>query len=129
MGLIAARQDDQVMAEINITSFTDVLLVYHWYEDLSPWPPDTFSKQFAGIMRLADLEGEFRFHDSRHAFASIALKNGTSVKEVSTLLGHSSPTLTLTLSTYAHVMEGMGREAVNGLARSLLVPRQGEKSS
>jgi len=96
-------------------------------EDGSPWPPDTFSKQFAGIMRLVGLEGVFRFHDSRHAFASIALKNGASVKEVSTLLGHSSPTLTL--STYAHVMEGMGREAVNGLARSLLVPRQGEKSS
>jgi hypothetical protein len=28
----------------------------------------------------------------------------------------------LTLSTCAHVMEGMGREAVNGLARSLLAP-------
>jgi biopolymer transport protein ExbD len=27
MGLIAARQDDQVMAEINVTPFTDVLLV------------------------------------------------------------------------------------------------------
>src|SRR5580693_8787959 len=27
MGLISAQQDDQVMAEINITPFTDVLLV------------------------------------------------------------------------------------------------------
>jgi integrase len=78
--------------------------------DGSPWSPDTFSKQFAGIMRFVGIKG-FRFHDVRHA---------SSVKEVSTLLGHSSPMLTL--STYAHVMEGMGREAVNGLARSLLVP-------
>ena len=84
----------------------------------------TFSKQFAGIMRLVGLQGEFRFHDSRHAFASIALKNGTSVKEVSALLGHSSPMLTL--STYAHTMEGMGREAVNGLAKSLLTASQGQ---
>jgi len=64
----------------------------------------------------------FRFHDTRHAFASLALKNGTLVKEVSTLLGHASPTLTL--STYAHVIEGMDREAVNGLAKSLLLPAQ-----
>lgn len=89
--------------------------------DGSPWPPDTFSKQFAGIMRLVDLQGEFRFHDSRHAFASIALKNGA---EVSALLGHSSPMLML--STYAHTMEGMGREAVNGLAKSLLTISQGQ---
>jgi site-specific recombinase XerD len=66
------------------------------------------------------LRGRFRLHDARHAFASITLKNGTSIKEVSALLGHSSPILTL--STYAHVMEGMGREAVDGLATSILGP-------
>jgi len=91
--------------------------------DGSVWPPDSFTKQFAGIAASVGLAGLFRFHDLRHAFASITLKNGASVKEVSTLLGHSSPFLTL--STYAHIMEGMGREAVNGLARSLLAPREG----
>jgi hypothetical protein len=38
--------------------------------------------------------------------------------EVQALMGYSMPMLTLW--TYAHVMEGMGREAVNGLERSLL---------
>jgi integrase len=68
-------------------------------------------------MRFAGIEG-VRLHDLRHAFASITLRNGVSVKEVSALLGHSSPLLTL--STYARQMEGQGREAVNGLAASLL---------
>jgi integrase len=84
----------------------------------TPWAPDTFSRQFAGIMRQVGITG-FRLHDARHAFASLTLKNGTSIKEVSALLGHASTTLTL--STYAHVISGMGREAVNGLAKSLLI--------
>lgn len=74
-------------------------------------------KQFAEIATRLEL-ARSRFHDARHAFASSTLKNGVPIEEVSTLLGHSSPTLTLT--TYAHVMEGMGRGAVNGLAGSLL---------
>jgi integrase len=70
------------------------------------------------------MKGSFRFHDVRHAFASLTLKNGAPVKEVSALLGHASPMLTL--STYARVIEGMGREAVNGLAESLLQISGGE---
>jgi len=54
----------------------------------------------------------------RHSFASISLKQGTSVKEVAEPLGHSSPMLTL--STYAHAMEGAAKEAVNKLADSLV---------
>jgi len=89
----------------------------------SVWPPDTLSNQFAKIAMLAGLKGSFRLHDLRHAFASLVLKDGTSVKEVAVLLGHSSAMLTLT--TYARSVEGMGREAVNGLARSILESEQG----
>jgi integrase len=90
-----------------------------------PWAPDTFSKHFSAIMRRVGITG-FRLHDARHAFASLTLKNETSIKEVAALLGHASPTLTL--STYAHVIAGMGREAVNGLARSLLTGPEGSVS-
>jgi len=86
-------------------------------EEGASWAPDAFSKQFAGIMRRVGITG-FRLHDARHAFASLTLGSGTSVKEVSALLGHASPTLTL--STYARVLAGVGREAVNGLAKALL---------
>jgi integrase len=90
--------------------------------DGSPWPPDTLSKQFAEVMRFVGIE-RLRFHDLRHAFASITLNNGVSVKEVSVLLGHSSPVLTL--STYARQMQGQGRLAVDGLAAALLPGRSG----
>jgi hypothetical protein len=47
------------------------------------WPPDTLAKQFGSIAKEIGMKG-FRF-----------LKQGTSVKEVSELLGHSSPLITL----------------------------------
>jgi integrase len=64
----------------------------------------------------------FRFHDLRHAFASITLADGVSIKEVQTLMGYSSPVVML--SVYARSIEGLGRQAVNELARSLLVPER-----
>jgi integrase len=57
----------------------------------------------------------FRLHDLRHALASITLADGVSIKEVQTLIGHSSPVVTL--SVYARSIEGLGRQAVNELAR------------
>ncbi len=86
--------------------------------------PDTFTKQFAQIPRLVGMKG-FRFHDLRHAFATLTLKNGTSVNEVSELLGHSSPVITL--STYAHVIEGVARDSVNALANSLVATSPGSE--
>ena len=50
------------------------------------------------------------------------LADGLSIKEVRTLMGHSSPVMTL--SVYARSIEGLGRKAVNELARSLLVPER-----
>lgn len=89
--------------------------------DGQPWPPDTFSTQFAQLAKSVGMRG-FRFHDLRHAFASLTLADGVSIKEVQTLMGHSSPVVTL--SVYARSIEGLGRRAVNELARSLLVPER-----
>jgi integrase len=89
--------------------------------DGCPWPPDAFSMQFAKLARSVGMRG-FRFHDLRHAFASITLADGVSIKEVQALMGHSSPVVTL--SVYARSIEGLGRRAVNELARSLLAPER-----
>jgi integrase len=89
--------------------------------DGSPWPPDTFTAQFSKLAKSVGMRG-FRFHDLRHAFASLTLGDGVSIKEVQTLLGHSSPVVTL--SVYARSIEGLGRQAVNELARSLLSPER-----
>jgi integrase len=89
--------------------------------DGSPWPPNTFTAQFSQLAKSVGMRG-FRFHDLRHAFASLTLADGVSIKEVQTLLGHSSPVVTL--SVYARSIEGLGRRAVNELARSLLSPER-----
>jgi len=109
------EQQDDEMARAG-TAYTDNDLVFH-NADGQPWPPDTFSMQFAKLAKSVGMQG-FRFHDLRHAFASIALADGVSIKEVQTLMGHSSPVVTL--SVYARSIEGLGRQAVNELARSLL---------
>jgi integrase len=92
-------------------------------EDGSPWKPDTLTQAFAKYSRKLGKKG-FRLHDVRHTFATMTLQNGTSVKEVSELLGHS--TATTTLGIYAHALEGAGRKAVNELAGLLLPPTGAE---
>lgn len=56
---------------------------------------------------------EIRFHDLRHAFASLMLSQGARVDLVSQMLGHSSAGLTL--SIYAHLMPGDQESAVHRL--------------
>lgn len=73
----------------------------------SPLRPDTLSLAFRRF-RLAH-KLEIRFHDLRHTHASLMLKAHVPVKVVSQRLGHS--TATLTLNTYAHVLENMDTEA------------------
>ena len=56
---------------------------------------------------------KIRFHSLRHTHASMLLSAGTHPKVVQERLGHSS--ISITLDTYSHVMEGLGREAANKL--------------
>ncbi len=79
-----------------------------------PWPPDSFSAEFARQLRLAG-QPRVRFHDLRHAHASQLLRLGVHPKVVSERLGHSS--VGITLDTYSHLLPGMQAEAaakING---------------
>jgi integrase len=51
-----------------------------------------------------------RFHDLRHAFASLMLLKGAKPKVISEALGHSS--VAFTMDTYSHVLDGMQKEAM-----------------
>jgi integrase len=79
------------------------------HPDGSPVRPDTVTRTFASIARSVGLPG-LRFHDLRHAHASLMLQQGVSVKVISERLGHSG--VAITLDTYSHVLPGMQEAAV-----------------
>jgi integrase len=58
-----------------------------------------------------------RFHDLRHAAASLALEQGASLREVMELLGHSS--ITLTANTYGHIRDRAMRNVADKLDAAL----------
>ena len=82
-----------------------------------PYHPDTISDWFETAVNAAKLP-RIRLHDTRHTAASLMLASGVPTKVVSELLGHSSPTITL--SIYAHVIPGMAEDAGAALSASLL---------
>lgn len=82
-----------------------------------PYHPDFVSDNFERLVKKAKLP-KIRLHDTRHTAASLMLASGVPTKVVSELLGHSSPTITL--SIYAHVIPGMAEDAGAALSASLL---------
>ncbi len=77
-----------------------------------PIHPSTLRQAWLGIVEAAGLEG-FRFHDLRHAHASLLMAQGVHPKIVSERLGHSS--VSITLDIYSHVAPGLQAEAAAGL--------------
>ena len=61
-----------------------------------------------------------RFHDLRHACASLMLAQGVAPRVVMETLGHSQ--IGLTLNTYSHVIPALGRAAADQMD-IILAPR------
>jgi len=76
--------------------------------DGKPLDPSTITHTFRKIVKKAGLP-ILRFHDLRHTYASLMLKQGIHPKIVSERLGHSS--IGITLDTYSHVMPGLQEAA------------------
>ena len=70
--------------------------------------PDSVVKLHMKILKDAGLE-HIRFHDLRHTFATLALRNGVDVKTVSNMLGHYDAGFTL--RTYTHATRQKQDEA------------------
>lgn len=85
----------------------------------SPLIARNVQRAFKLALGRADLPSTVRFHDLRHAAATLLLQAGVHPKVVSERLGHS--TITLTLDTYSHVIPGLDADAANRLA-ALLAP-------
>ena len=73
-----------------------------------------YYREYKPLLKRARLEGEgFTFHSLRHTFATTLFKKREHPKVVQSLLGHSS--ITKTMDTYSHLIEGTGGDAVSGL--------------
>jgi integrase len=70
--------------------------------------PDTLSSGWSTFVRRLGLPN-VRFHDLRHAHATLLLVAGINPKVVSERLGHAS--VGITLDTYSHVLPSMQAEA------------------
>lgn len=75
-------------------------------------PYNDIRKTFQNILEAAQIEN-FRIHDLRHNFASMAVNNGCDIYVVQHLLGHASPTTT---QRYAHLRQDTLRNASEMLA-------------
>ena len=76
----------------------------------------TITRRFQRILAGAGLPRQ-RFHDLRHACASLLLAQGVPARVVMETLGHSE--ISLTLNTYSHAMPSLGREAADRMDQLL----------
>lgn len=75
------------------------------------------ARVFATAAKRADINHGLRIYDLRHTAASTALMNGAPLPAVAAMLGHKDATVTL--STYAHVLDTDQRHLADLLDRSL----------
>jgi len=83
----------------------------------TPMQPSNIRRAHCQILKRAGLPAGIRFHDLRHAHATLLLKEGVHPKIVSERLGHAG--ISITLDTYSHVIPGLQEEAAAKLDRTL----------
>jgi len=69
---------------------------------------DSVMRSLRGLLSEAGLPADVRFHDLRHTAGTHALRRGRPIHEVSKMLGHADPAMTL--RRYAHVLDDMREE-------------------
>jgi len=105
-----------------LPSTEDDLVFCH--PDGSPYNPGDVSRTFHQVAQSIGLDG-LRFHDLRHAHASLMLQQGIPVKVISERLGHSSTAFTM--DKYAHVLPGMQEQAAQKFDELMLPTTAGAK--
>jgi integrase len=78
-----------------------------------PYAASHVYHEFQRCLERAGIQ-PMRFHDLRHAAASLMLAGGYEIPVVSRILGHSTPAITAII--YAHAVPGREREAVQALS-------------
>ena len=70
-------------------------------------------RSLRGFLREAELPADVRFHDLRHTAGTHALRQGRPIHEISKMLGHADPAMTL--RRYAHVLDDMRDETARAM--------------
>lgn len=104
--LTRQRQDQALRKQAGAVWYDNDLVIDGG--DGSPFNPGTLSSGWRKLLRRAELP-HVRFHDLRHAHATLMLSKGVHPKIVSERLGHAS--IGITLDTYSHVLPAMQQEA------------------
>ncbi len=81
-----------------------------------PIPPGSVTRRFQSLLAGADVE-RLRFHDLRHAAATVMLAQGVELRVISETLGHSS--IGMTADVYAGVVPALGRAAAARMDEAL----------
>ena len=92
----------------------------------APVEPGNLLRAWGTIIAAADV-GHVRFHDLRHAHATLLLRQGVHPKIVSERLGHAS--IAITLDTYSHVVPGLQEAAAAQLDALLADPEATEAAT
>jgi integrase len=85
----------------------------------TPVEPGTVARTWGRVLEAAGV-GHVRWHDLRHAHATLMLSAGVHPKVVSERLGHAS--VGITLDTYSHVLPGIQAAAAEALDAVLAAP-------
>lgn len=118
MALAALRRHQEAQArqkELAGGDYHDQNLVVA-QPDGTPITPGALTQAFKLFLRRAGLP-PLRFHDLRHTHVALLIKQNTSMKAISTRLGHSG--IGITMNTYGHLLPGIEEEAVSRLDHTL----------
>jgi integrase len=91
----------------------------------SPLFPRNVNRAFEAILKRADVP-RVNLHGLRHTYASLALRSGLPLRELSDRLGHHSPAFTL--SVYTHVLPDSAPPALS-VAELTVVPAPADEAS
>ncbi|HEX4175125.1 MAG TPA: tyrosine-type recombinase/integrase [Acidimicrobiales bacterium] len=115
LGLLRERTEAR-SANLGVKLNPDAYIWSSSPDGLSPLRPGSVTTRFIALRNDLGLK-HIRLHHLRHFAATVMLAGGVDVRTVAGRLGHSRPTLTL--QTYAHVMDATDRQAAEVVGGSI----------
>lgn len=118
LGILRLQQDRAraTCRAVGVELGADAYVWSQQADHASPWRPARVTASFITLRDKAGLP-DIRLHHLRHFAATVMLAGGVDVRTAAGRLGHAQPTLTL--RTYAHVLDASDGRAAELLGSSL----------